>query len=221
MQALGQITPFSEFGRAIQDVCMRSEVNVCVDIGSWNGLGSTQCIVRALKSKGAGHVYSFEINDEMFEKSQQVWKGDSYVTLQKARVAETMMTVTEVSQDRNYSNIAQANWFPWYSGELTDFEKSSVGTLPDKIDFVIIDGGEFSGRGDWAAVKTKDPEYVALDDTFSVKTSQVLHEMIESGEWIVLYDGVDRNGWAILRKDRLSSVDEVGVSESSETETGE
>lgn len=218
---LGQITAFSDFGRAIQDVCRRPEVNTCVDIGSWNGLGSTQCIVQALTSKESGHVYSFEIDDGMFELSQNIWKNNPYVTLQKARVAETMMTYEDVVNDRNYSNIASADWLSWYTGEQTNFEKSVIGTLPDKIDFVIIDGGEFSGRGDWAAVQTKDPEYVALDDTFSVKTSQVLYDMLRSDEWMIMYQGVDRNGWAILRKDRLTTVDEVRVSESSETESGE
>jgi hypothetical protein len=218
---LGQITQFSDFGRAIQDVCSRPEVNTCVDIGSWNGLGSTQCIVQVLTSKGSGHVYSYEIDDHMFEQSQNVWKNNPYITLQKARVTETMMTHEDVVNDRNYSNIAHDDWLSWYTGEQANFEKSVVGTLPEKIDFVIIDGGEFCGRGDWAAVQTKDPEYVALDDTFTVKTGEVLHSMLESGEWVVLYQGIDRNGWAILRKDRFTAVDEVGVSESSETDSGE
>lgn len=217
----GQITPYSNFGIAIQDVCRRPEVKTCVDIGSWNGLGTTQCIVNALTSKGDGHVYSFEIDDQMFEQSQRVWKDNPYVTLQKARLAETMLTHDDVINDQNYSNIAGADWQVWHAGEYANFTKSPLGTLPDKIDFVVIDGGEFSGRGDWEAVRTKDPEYVALDDTHVIKTGKVLTEMLASGDWTLLYHGNDRNGWAILRKDRFSTVDEVGVSESSETESGD
>jgi hypothetical protein len=71
--------------------------------------------------------------------------------------------------------------------------------------------------GDWAAVKTKNPKYVALDDTFTVKTDSVLREMLASGEWMVLYHGNDRNGWSILCKDGLALNDEVGVTEASVT----
>jgi hypothetical protein len=165
-------------------------------------------------------VYSFEVDDVMFAKAENVWRGNSLVTLKKARLAETMLTHAEVEASPNYSNISSADWRTWYAGEHANFEKTTIGTLPDTIDFVVIDGGEFSGPGDWAAVKTKNPKYVALDDTFTVKTDSVLREMLASGEWMVLYDGNDRNGWSILRKDGLALDDEVGVSEPSVTDAG-
>jgi hypothetical protein len=110
------------------------------------------------------------------------------------------MTIEEVESHPNYSNISSGDWRNWYTGEKANFEKSTVGTLPDEIDFVVIDGGEFSGIGDWEAVKTKSPRYVALDDTFTVKTGTVLCDMLSSDEWVVLYEGNERNGWAILHK---------------------
>ena len=217
---MGQVNLDTSFGRAIRDICSRPDVNVCVDIGAWNGLGTTQCIVSGLSSKKSGHVYSFEVDDIMFAKAENVWRGNSLVTLQKARLAETMLTHADVESSPNYSNISSADWRTWYAGEHANFEKTTIGTLPDTIDFVVIDGGEFSGPGDWAAVKTKNPKYVALDDTFTVKTDSVLRDMLASGEWMVLYDGNDRNGWSILRKDGLALDDEVGVSEPSVTDAG-
>ena len=217
---MGQVNLDTSFGRAIRDICSRPDVNVCVDIGAWNGLGTTQCIVSGLSSKKSGHVYSFEVDDIMFAKAENVWRGNSLVTLQKARLDETMLTHADVEASPNYSNISSADWRTWYAGEHANFEKTTIGTLPDTVDFVVIDGGEFSGPGDWAAVKTKNPKYVALDDTFTVKTDSVLREMLASGEWMVLYDGNDRNGWSILRKDGLALDDEVGVSEPSVTDAG-
>ena len=217
---MGQVNLDTSFGRAIRDICSRPDVNICVDIGAWNGLGTTQCIVSGLTSKQGGHVYSFEVDDVMFARAESVWKNSSFVTLQKARLAETMMTHADVEASPNYSNISSADWRSWYAGEAANFEKTTIGTLPDTIDFVVIDGGEFSGVGDWAAVKTKNPKYVALDDTFTVKTDSVLREMLASGEWMVLYHGNDRNGWSILCKDGLALNDEVGVSETSVTDAG-
>jgi hypothetical protein len=218
---MGQVNLDSRFGQAIRDVCSRPDVNVCVDIGAWNGLGTTQCIVSGLSDQGAGHVHSFEVDDAMFEKAKSVWAGNSYVSLYKERLAERMLTIDEVQASRNYSNIASADWRTWYAGEKANFDRSTVGTLPERIDFVVIDGGEFSGQGDWDAVKKHHPRYVALDDTLVVETASVLDEMLASGEWMILYEGSDRNGWAILYKDGLAESDEVGVAEPGVTDTRE
>jgi hypothetical protein len=218
---MGQVNLDSRFGQVIRDLCSRPDVNICVDIGAWNGLGTTQCIVTGLMTKGSGYVHSFEVDDAMFEKASRVWTGSSYVILHKARLAERMLTVDEVQASRNYSNIAGADWHSWYAGEKANFESSVVGTLPERIDLVVIDGGEFSGQGDWDAVKKHNPRYVALDDTLVIKTASVLDEMIASGEWIVLYEGNDRNGWAVLVKDGLESVDDAGVAEAGVTDARE
>ena len=196
----GQINKGTPFGDEIYNTCTLSDVDVCVDIGAWNGLGSTKCIVQALRDKKKGHVFSFEIDDAMYSEASQIWSENPYITLSKSRLATSMMTIDEVKNHPNYSNISNQNWMEWYSGELANFDKSNVGELPDKVDFVIIDGGEFSGSGDWNAVKDKNPKYVALDDIFTVKTSHIRDELLSSGLWDIKSQGNDRNGWIILQR---------------------
>jgi hypothetical protein len=196
----GQINLGTQFGNEIYNICMRDDVNVCVDVGAWNGLGSTKCIVQALENKKKGHVFSFEIDNGMYAMASQIWSGNPYITLSKSRLATSMMTIDEVKNHPNYSNISSQNWMDWYAGELANFDSSDVGDLPDAIDFVIIDGGEFSGSGDWNAVKDKNPKYVALDDIFTVKTSHIIDDLISSGVWDIKSQGNDRNGWIILQR---------------------
>jgi len=197
---MGQINPESQFGAFLKKIAGYPDVHSIVDIGAWNGLGSTRCLVEGIGNRTDAHVYSFEIDENMYTLAANVWKDNAHVTLQKSRLSEMMMTLDEVESSPNYSNISGQEWRSWYTGEKANFEKSMIGTLPDTIDFVIIDGGEFSGPGDWKTVKAKNPKYVALDDIFTVKTESVLREMISSGEWMVLDHGNDRNGWSILCK---------------------
>lgn len=196
----GQINKGTPFGDEIYNTCVQDDVNVCVDIGAWNGLGSTKCIVQALEDKKKGHVFSFEIDNAMYAAASQIWSGNPYITLSKSRLATSMMTIDDVKNHLNYSNISSQNWMDWYTGELANFDNSDVGDLPDVIDFVIIDGGEFSGSGDWNAVKDKNPKYVALDDIFTVKTSHIRDELLSSGSWDIKSQGNDRNGWVILQR---------------------
>jgi hypothetical protein len=194
----GQVTPWSSFGKAIFETCIKNDVLTCVDVGAWNGRGTTQCIMKALNEKKKGHLYSFEIDDVMFSKASLFWEGNSQITLSKSRVCEKMMSIDEVINHPNYSNISSSNWMEWYMGEKRIFEKSEVGSLPELIDFVVIDGGEFSGNGDWEAVKMKNPRYVALDDVYTVKTSFIRDSLLSSEDWKVIAEGSDRNGWIIL-----------------------
>lgn len=196
----GQINKGTHFGDEIYNTCTLDDVNVCVDIGAWNGLGSTKCIVQALRDKKKGHVFSFEIDDAMYTAASQIWSENPYITLSKSRLATSMMTIDEVKNHPNYSNISSQNWMDWYAGELANFDNSDVGELPDAVDFVIIDGGEFSGSGDWNAVKDKNPKYVALDDIFTVKTSHIRDELLSSGLWDIKSQGNDRNGWVVLQR---------------------
>lgn len=196
----GQINKGTAFGDEIYNICIQDDVNVCVDVGAWNGLGSTKCIVQALENKKKGHVFSFEIDNVMYAMASQIWSDNPYITLSKSRLATSMMTIDEVKNHPNYSNISSQNWMDWYAGELANFDSSDVGDLPDVVDFVVIDGGEFSGSGDWNAVKDKNPKYVALDDIFTVKTSHIIDDLISSGVWDIKSQGNDRNGWIILQR---------------------
>jgi hypothetical protein len=197
---MGQVSIESAFGQAIRKVCLEDDVNICVDIGAWDGQGTTKCIVDALQTKGKGHVFSYEINDDMHEKARTFWEGNSYITLSKSRLAESMVTIDWVVSQKEFSNIKDSDWMSWFKGEERDFSKSVLSKAPSKIDFVVIDGGEFSGPGDWEAVKNAQPKYVALDDTHSVKTPTIYRQLTSSGEYIVHAIGSDRNGWVILMK---------------------
>ena len=55
----GQINIESDFGRVIYELAKKEENSVFVDIGTWNGLGSTKCFIEAMlfnKKEFAGQI---------------------------------------------------------------------------------------------------------------------------------------------------------------------
>lgn len=47
---LGQIDISSAAGQTINKVCCQSDVKTIVEIGTWNGMGSTKCVELAIKN---------------------------------------------------------------------------------------------------------------------------------------------------------------------------
>jgi len=68
---LGQINRGSKLGEYIFELAKNSEVKTIVDIGTWNGMGSTKCILDGvLNSKFTKEVISLECNKLRYEEAK-------------------------------------------------------------------------------------------------------------------------------------------------------
>ena len=72
--------------------------------------------------------------------------------------------------------------------------------MPDKIDLLILDGGEFSGLSEFKKLKNRTT-YFVLDDTLLIKNNEVANIMRNDSDYQILYDNAfDRNGFLISKK---------------------
>lgn len=65
----GQIKVNTPFGKYLYDLCVKHEnIKTVVEIGTWYGMGSTECLIEGLKdSKREGISFvSLETNNEMY-----------------------------------------------------------------------------------------------------------------------------------------------------------
>ena len=56
----GQINIDQDFGKIIYDLSSDSRNKTFVDIGTWNGLGSTRCFIEAMKLNNDSTLYTIE-----------------------------------------------------------------------------------------------------------------------------------------------------------------
>jgi predicted O-methyltransferase YrrM len=72
---LGQIQPNSDIGRWISLLSSLNDVNSIVEIGSYNGLGTSRIIAQAVKSnplkKDSCSVYGLEIDQKMASRAKR------------------------------------------------------------------------------------------------------------------------------------------------------
>lgn len=199
----GQIRPDTPFGRALRYVASRPGVDAAVEVGSWNGRGTTECIVLGFRDRGdgRGHLWSLESDPALHAEALRSRRDDlAFVTLLRGRLPGSMMTLDEVRAHPLYKAECEG----WYAGEARAFRAAPVldpaATLPRRADMVVLDGGEFSTGADWQVLKALEPSVVALDDVRSMKCRDILASLLADPAWRLVGQGDEVNGWAILQQ---------------------
>lgn len=208
----GQINPETQLGKALIALVEKENVKTILEVGTWNGRGSTVCLVLGLlkvleKQPGEEvHFYSIESNLEFHKKAYDFWLLYCvpflhliYGSLHK----NGMMTREEIESHPKFKDLTKLHYQLWYDQDVKDYEKAPLidsSYLPKKVDMVVLDGGEFSGYADWSVVKQKNPRIVVLDDTYVIKNNKVLRELESDSSWQKRLENTERNGWAIFVK---------------------
>jgi hypothetical protein len=187
----GQIDLKSEVGRWIYFLSSLSSTSVIVEIGTWNGKGSSNLIARGvIKSKNLDKtVIGLEINKNLFTKARKNLKKHQFFKVLHGGI----INISEV--DRVDLTDSEINWL---RGDLIDIEKAPnvLDQLPSEINLLLLDGGEFTTYAEYKNLKNRINGYVILDDTESRKCRRILLEAKK--EKLVIFESHERNGTAVL-----------------------
>jgi hypothetical protein len=213
---LGQVNLDSALGQTLYALAHESGVEVCVEVGTWNGQGSTLCIARAL-SESSGHLISIELSADLFDQARRFYAHESlpvelihglaltpedYLVFSRYEAA-----VAETTGER----LDPGCFRRWYDEELEMARGASrVDVLRDivaavgHVDLAFLDGGEFTTFAEFVFLEPHTSRYMVLDDTNrtqSIKSAQARDWLASSPEWEVTQDEAhDRNGWLVARR---------------------
>lgn len=225
----GQINLGSTLGDILRQLASNKGYTTALEIGTWNGLGSTLCLLQGAADRGAEwplEIWSVEGNKDMAEAAKarvlEWWEmakrgrvpadhpykavSDTWgkrlpvlcpLTVWWGRMAEDMMTIPQIMTHPLWERVAD-HYRLHYRDELHSIQTAPLLPFKKQFDIILLDGGEFSGEQDWAAVQKCSPKIVVLDDTAVMKNARVLEDAKRKG-WVVVAEGADRNGWAILK----------------------
>lgn len=190
----GQITPSSEFGRSLTRATLDADVTTVVEIGTWNGLGSTRCIQNGLRrSRARKNFYSVEANAEMYERARQnnkKWSETKFLW-------GSIVTL----EDLDDSNLS-ADERVWIAEDRLSIMEAPfvLDQIPEKIDLLLLDGGEFSSWAEFEVLRDRLTKYLFLDDTLVRKNSAVRRWLLDSPDsrFVLAYESTDRNGWSVF-----------------------
>ena len=197
-----EITLADSFGQALAKYSTGLECGI--EIGGGTGDGSTQCI----KTR---ELFSFEIHPDRIGRHQFNLDGrqGGMAVHHLSSNPIKWMSEDEVIEFYNNTNTNLSAYsietiLGWHKQEFYVASKYAFGnmTLKDKIDFLLLDGGVFSGKADlevWFP-KVREGGFIALDDINDIKNYHNYHWLKDSNFDCVWENKAYRNGSAIFRK---------------------
>jgi len=200
MSIKGQILENSLFADFIDQIIQKYSPKNIVEIGTWKGLGSTKRIIDALiKNNINSNFISLETNKIFYDEAKQnLNEYTNYVNLIYGRIVEIIDVENFVlSHQLTYQEQG------WFNEDISNLilAPNVITSIPEEIDFLLLDGGEFSTYSEWLKLKNRS-KIIALDDTNTTKCKKIKQEII-SGKYPyyeIIIDSNDRNGFMFLKK---------------------
>jgi len=187
----GEILLDSVFGKKLYEVCSYSDVNVVVEIGTSRGAGSTYCLIKSLKDSNKTNIsfYTIETNINLYVEALNNWKQilPEWASLLYGRI------VNKCDLDSENLQEPENEWIEQDTQNLNN-SPFILKVLPEKIDLLFLDGGEFSTYSEFLILKDR-ARWIIVDDS-NVRKGKKIKEFILNNlqKYEVLFDVGDRNG---------------------------
>ena len=208
---VGQINRGTTTGEFIFNLCLKSEVQTIVEIGTWNGLGSTKCVADALLQRfDESKMFSLEANKKMYDLAKSHWDLTllSYNSFMKEKINLLYGRIIEkedlipLEELRTYPSYIP-DWENWYQQDIASIELSEnvLNTIPLSIDLLLLDGGEFSTLSEFNKLKDR-ANYILCDDTRTTKCTKIVEELKKNNKFEIIFDNQEdgRNGFTAFRR---------------------
>ena len=194
----GQVQLESSFCHELQKLISENNFETIVEIGTWKGMGSTYCILQ-----GIGNSNVNFISLESFKEFHDIAKNNLRNYLHKVKLLHGRIIEVEEFLDFNKNLFDgfrndQKNWF---KNDVDTYKKCEnvLESIPNKIDLLVLDGGEFSTYLEWLKLKDR-AQYVVLDDTKCLKTKRITEECLKDPKYKLIISSEERNGFHIFEK---------------------
>jgi hypothetical protein len=205
----GQINRGSLLGEHIFNFSKKQEVYTIVEIGTWNGLGSTKCIYDSIIEGGKKQylILSIECNYmRHLEAKQNLLPLNNFNLIHGTLVKFEEIIPLMEKEKEEIKNL------PWLDEESLHLKNCPfvLDQIPEKIDLLILDGGEFSSSIEFEKLY-KRSKFIILDDTTPnlkgignhiLKNSMVRKYILNNPqEFKIIEDNPqDRNGFLICER---------------------
>lgn len=203
-----------EFGQAISSTIKKYNFRTNLEIGSWDGTGSTQCFIDGMKDlEYPKSLTCIEIQHKDYIKLVENVKQYDWITcINGTTVTWDNVLFKDYDEiwDSPYNglkiNFTKDVVYNWFTNESSNIQKFDTGFLENDntiYDVVMIDGSEFCGYTEYMLVKDRTKCLILDDCVRSNKCNQIYNELKLDDKWLLLYDFPNLlNGESIFIKNK-------------------
>ncbi|MBM4023252.1 MAG: hypothetical protein FJ284_13645 [Planctomycetes bacterium] len=203
-----EITHDDMFGQAIRLTMEAGGFSSVLEIGSFDGLGSTQVFIEALRNReSTPRLVCLEANRSKYDSLCLNTIEHSWVMpVWQSSISLASLTPQDFDRDvwnSPYNGLAYPRdtvrgWWEQTQRHLVTVSEGYLEATSDTFDVVLIDGDEFCGYDDFRLVKDRC-RCIMLDDAYSAfKCHRANRELAADPAWYPIWaDSTVRNGAAI------------------------
>jgi hypothetical protein len=197
----GQIKYTSAMGQVIASYAQDIRFKNYLEIGTWNGGGSTYCFAKGFEHREEPFYFlTLEINKELFEISKEKYKNIPYVRCVHGSIISTHdISNTNMILER-FENLNM----DWLRDDLENLANVSHIKFDNvSPDVVLLDGSEYLTYFEFMKLRDTTKVFI-LDDINTEKCREIVQLLDNSSEWIMKHKVTnERNGWAVYEKNSL------------------
>ena len=198
---VGQISREHDIGKFIYNYAANNNLVNFLEIGTWNGLGSTKCFIEGLKNRNTKfNFYSLECNTDKYNFAKKLYENIENVHI----LNEVILNEMPNDMYEIFPILLTNETFKYWND--VDFENMKNKNLflnrddiPDFYDVILLDGGEFTTYYEYNKLKDKC-KLLLLDDTNIHKCKKIVEEIKSSNNWKILLESDERNGVLVCER---------------------
>jgi len=201
-RGLGQVKEDQIFSKYIKELSSDKENKILVEIGTWNGLGSTKFFIQGLLNNKDAVFYTIENNLEKVNFAKSVWEKTIHENSLNVHFLHGSLISNESLSDylKGTGDVYNEKELFWIDIDMKNSENNVI-TLPiDNIDVLLIDGGQYSGFLELMLLIDKS-KYILLDDARTPKTEKARMHLLNHEDFELYFEDLDcRLGVSIFKR---------------------
>lgn len=205
----GQLNENTEAGKLIINVIKNNVLNNILDIGTWNGLGSTKCILLGIENNINQNQKPKLISIESNKDKNIIAKNNLkyFIENNENNIQILHGSILKKNDIHDIQTIFpqllnNSEFMRWHNIDIINIENSPYlyDIIPNELDFVLFDGGEFTTYYEFEKIFLRCTKYIALDDVNAIKCMKIREFLKGHNDWIELNYINEQNGFALFMK---------------------
>jgi len=200
----GQIDYRGVVGQTIINYVKNNKLNNILEIGTWNGLGSTKCFLLALENNLETNFISIESNND---KLLIAINNLESLLLKHNNIKLLHGTIIKKDEIIDINNIfpefeSNSEFKRWHEIDIQNIDNSPYiyDDILNEIDFLLLDGGEFTTYYEFIKLFPKCTKFIALDDVNVPKCKKIREILLNNNNWKEIEYIKERNHFSLFKK---------------------
>ena len=194
----GQVKVDSPFGMWIAKYASDTRFSRFLEVGTWNGRGSTCCFYEGFKRRrDTFTLQSYEIDAARAADAAKVW---TFYPSIEVIYGHTLPTAKFPSYEEVLAIHPSINR-EWHDADISNFQQSPYVPMKDP-QVILLDGAEYLTHFDFLYfIEHSSATVYMLDDTIIAKCAKIVQWFAAHPEWTrIAYSNSERNGWAVYER---------------------